>query len=122
VRNDRRPPSLNDLGARLDEARSAQDRRRGKGSRDQAARGFGAGLQIAVEVVAAVAVGVAIGWALDEWFGTRPWFLVVFFVLGVAAAGMNVYRRAARIVGLSDKRHDAGHGAGQDAGQGGRRD
>lgn len=40
----------------------------------------------------AVAVGVAIGWALDRWFGTRPWGVIVFLFLGVGAGMLNVYR------------------------------
>ncbi|MGH6952806.1 MAG: AtpZ/AtpI family protein [Alphaproteobacteria bacterium] len=59
--------------------------------------------RIAVELVAGLAVGVAIGWVLDRWLGTGPWLLVLFFFLGAAAGVLNVYR-SAKALGLSDER------------------
>jgi ATP synthase protein I len=53
---------------------------------------LGLAFRIAVELVAALAVGLGIGWAIDRWLGTRPWGLVVFFFLGAAAGMLNVYR------------------------------
>lgn len=47
---------------------------------------------IATELVAAMVVAVAIGWALDRWLGTRPWLMVAFAFLGVAAGILNVWR------------------------------
>lgn len=49
-------------------------------------------MRIGVEIVAALIVGVAIGYFLDRWLGTKPWFLLLFFVLGAAAGFMNVFR------------------------------
>src|SRR3546814_7162662 len=49
-------------------------------------------LRIGVEIVAALIVGVGIGLLLDWWLGTKPWFLLLFFVLGAAAGFMNVFR------------------------------
>lgn len=53
---------------------------------------WGVGLRAGVEVVSALIVGVAIGFALDRWLGTTPWLFLLFFVLGAAAGVMNVYR------------------------------
>ena len=58
---------------------------------------MGAGMRIAVELVAAVLVGTGIGIALDKWLGTQPWMLILFFLLGCAAACRNVYRSAQEI-------------------------
>lgn len=55
---------------------------------------------MATELVVAMVVAVAIGWFLDEWLETRPFFLVVFFFLGAAAGALNVYRRAQRMIGV----------------------
>ena len=49
-------------------------------------------LVIAALVVGAIVVAVFIGWAIDHWLGTRPWGMVVFFFLGIAAGMLNVYR------------------------------
>ncbi len=61
--------------------------------------GFGAALRIGAEMVAALIVGVGSGLLLDNWLETAPLFLVVFFFLGAAAGGLNVYRAADRLFG-----------------------
>ncbi len=53
---------------------------------------LGVGLRVGVELVSALAVAVAIGWALDHWLRTLPLFLVIFLVLGGAAGVANVWR------------------------------
>ena len=53
---------------------------------------MGIGVRVGVELVSALAVGLAIGSALDWWLGTKPWFLVLFVLLGGAAGVANVWR------------------------------
>ena len=53
---------------------------------------MGLGLRAASEFAAAIVVGGLIGWQLDVWLGTKPAFLIVFFMLGVAAGVWNVIR------------------------------
>lgn len=48
--------------------------------------------RVGVELVSALVVGVAIGYGLDRWLGTRPWFLALFVALGGAAGVLNVWR------------------------------
>ena len=50
------------------------------------------GLRAGSEFVSAVIVGVGIGWVLDRALGTNPAFLIVFFLIGVAAGVLNVIR------------------------------
>jgi ATP synthase protein I len=50
------------------------------------------GLRVGAELVGALAVGLAIGWLLDRWLGTRPVFLGLFLLLGGAAGIRNVWR------------------------------
>jgi ATP synthase protein I len=50
------------------------------------------GVRVGVEMVSALVVAVAIGWALDRWLGTSPVFLGVFVLLGGAAGVLNVWR------------------------------
>ncbi len=95
-----KPPSKpSDFEARLAKAR-------GQGSRDGGRRkgpsGFGLALRVSVELVAALAVGVGIGWLLDQWLGTTPGLMIVFFILGGGAGVMNVYRTVSGV----------GHGVG----------
>ncbi|NVN12541.1 MULTISPECIES: AtpZ/AtpI family protein [Nguyenibacter] len=53
---------------------------------------LGVVLRAGTEMVSALAVGVAIGWGLDRWLGTRPAFLILFSFLGGAAGVLNVWR------------------------------
>lgn len=53
---------------------------------------WGIGLRVGVELVSALAVGLAIGWGLDRWLGTAPWLLLLFVMAGGAAGILNVYR------------------------------
>ncbi len=48
--------------------------------------------RVTTELVAGVVVGTFIGWALDQWLGTTPTLMVVFFFIGSAAGMMNVWR------------------------------
>jgi len=82
-----------DLAARLDAARI---RMRPKDKTKQTGE-IGAAMRIAVDIVAGIAVGTGIGWFLDRTFGTTPWLLVLFFVLGAAAGIRNVLKTAQRL-------------------------
>ncbi len=81
---------LEKLGDRLKQAQASVDERVRPRERQPNAMGFA--FRITTELVAAVVVGVAAGWALDLWLGSKPWFLILFFFLGVAAGVLNVYR------------------------------
>ena len=53
---------------------------------------MGVGMRVGVELVSAMVVAVAIGWALDRWLHTSPAFLVVFVLLGFGAGLANLWR------------------------------
>jgi ATP synthase protein I len=50
------------------------------------------GLRAGSEFVSAVVIGLGIGWVLDRTLHTNPAFLIVFFLIGVAAGIWNVIR------------------------------
>jgi ATP synthase protein I len=50
------------------------------------------GLRAGSEFVSAVIIGLGIGWVLDRALGSNPAFLIVFFLIGVAAGIWNVIR------------------------------
>ena len=58
---------------------------------------MGSAFKLGTELVAAVIVGTIIGFILDNWFGTKPWFIVIFFFLGAAAGMLNVIRAASKM-------------------------
>ena len=51
-------------------------------------------LRLGADFVAGVVVGVALGWGVDRLFGTAPWGLIVFVLLGFAAGMLSVLRSA----------------------------
>ncbi len=57
-------------------------------------KSFGKIMKVVVEIVAAMAVGLGIGILIDNYFETRPIFIIVFFLLGSAAGILNVFRVA----------------------------
>ena len=61
------------------------------------AASLGKALKISTELVAAVVVGSTIGFLLDNWFDTKPLLTICFFILGVAAGILNVFKSAKRM-------------------------
>ena len=47
---------------------------------------------IGVTLVAATAIGLAIGYGLDRWFGTNPWLTLLFTLFGIVAGFVNLFR------------------------------
>lgn len=89
------PPSFDDMESRLRAARQREEELSGRErERRVPSPGIALGMRLAVEFVAGIAVGVGLGWALDRWLGTAPWFMVLFLMLGGAAGVMNAYRAA----------------------------
>ena len=97
--SERKPPDpLARLGERIDKARAQNVPRRPEvGDRSATQQGLALGLRIGIELVVAIGVATALGWAIDRWLGTRPWGIIVLFFLGVAAGMLNVYRAVSGI-------------------------
>lgn len=53
--------------------------------------------RLSSEFVAGVLVGTGLGWAIDWFFGTQPWGLIIFVLLGFAAAVVNVMRASGQM-------------------------
>ena len=58
---------------------------------------MGAAFKMSTELVSAVVVGTIIGFILDNWFGTKPWLILIFFFVGVIAGIMNVVKSAKKM-------------------------
>lgn len=118
----KRPSPLEGLGERIRSARARHEGREAQSGKSDTHGGLALGMRIATEMAAALAVGVGMGWLLDEWLGTRPWMMIVFFVFGAAAAFVNLIRvareadraaeEARRAAGRPDRGSD-GNGTGE---------
>jgi len=98
-----RNSDLADFGARLRKTQQAHLKPAPGRSRGTA---MGVAFRLTTDLVAGVFVGGAIGWVLDQWLGTTPWLLLLFFFIGVAAGILNVYRAAQQITAAAER--DAG--------------
>jgi ATP synthase protein I len=109
----RAPDPLARLGEEIDKAR-AERARRGPAVSDRSAlqQGLGLGFRIGIELVVAVVVATGVGWAIDNWLGTRPWGIIVLFFLGVAAGMLNVYRAVTGVNTPAGLRRPGADGAG----------
>ena len=84
---------LKKISTRLKIAKKKIDKSTIKNKGSNAAS-LGKALKISTELVAAVVVGSTIGFLLDSSFDTKPLLTISFFILGVAAGILNVFRSA----------------------------
>lgn len=84
---------LRDLDRRLDakQAERASEQRLEEASPQP---NWGMALRLGADFVAGVVLGAAIGWGFDALFGTSPWGLIVFLLLGFVAGILSVLRTA----------------------------
>lgn len=59
--------------------------------------GYAAAFRMSTEFISGIIAGGLIGFGADWLFGTTPWLLIVFMMLGFAAGVMNVLRSAGLI-------------------------
>ena len=87
---------IKEIGTRLEIAKKniKKTERNKEGSN---AASLGKALKISTELVAAVVVGSIIGFLLDGWFDTKPLLTICFFIIGVAAGMLNVFRSAKKM-------------------------
>ena len=85
-----------DLETRL---KIAKSKLQNKKIKDTGEKGvfLGNAFKLGTELVAAVVVGVIIGFILDNWFGTKPVLIIIFFIFGSAAGILNVFKAAKRM-------------------------
>jgi ATP synthase protein I len=60
-------------------------------------RTIGALSAVGFALVVAVVIGTALGYALDRWLGTSPWFFLAGFAVGVIAGVRSVFRTVASV-------------------------
>ena len=79
---------LENLKQKLDKLQSSKTDQKHKHKET----GAGFGFKISTEIIAALVVGVGIGLIVDNYFNTKPFGLIIFFILGALAGFLNVYR------------------------------
>lgn len=79
-----------DLDSRIAAARAAEEAR--TGDAPVQSKGYGQGSRVLMELIGAPLGGGIIGWALDYWLNTSPWFLLILLTLAIIVAFRNIYR------------------------------
>ena len=87
---------LNKISTRLEIAKKKIKKNQIKDNGSNAAS-LGKAFKISTELVAAVLVGSLFGFILDSWFDTKPFMIICFFFVGVAAGIQNVIRSAKKM-------------------------
>lgn len=95
---------LRQLEEKLATLRKTEAARTGSGKRDGQIDRANLAWQMVTELVAGLVIGIGIGYGLDALFATRPWFMVLFTLLGFTA-GVRVMLRTA---GEVSKKREAG--------------
>ena len=88
--------NLKEISTRLEIAKKKIKKKQIKNNGSNAAS-LGKALKISTELVAAVVVGTTLGFILDNWFDTRPWLTISFFIMGVVAGILNVIKSAKKM-------------------------
>lgn len=83
-----KPPSLDEFSDRLDAMRDEPDQE----SPHSAGAGLGQAMRVSTELLAGLLVGGALGYGLDRFLETSPWFLLAGLGLGFAAGLRNLSR------------------------------
>ena len=60
-------------------------------------RTIGALSAVGFAFVLAVVMGAALGYGIDRWLGTSPWFFLLGFFVGVVAGIRSVFRTVAAV-------------------------
>lgn len=63
-------------------------------ARGPSGQGYALAARLGADFIAGILVGGAIGWGIDRFFGTSPWGLMVFLLLGFAAGILTMLRSA----------------------------
>jgi F0F1-type ATP synthase assembly protein I len=81
-----------------------EDRPRTPSARSGAMRGLDQSSVMGVELLTGTLTWAGLGWLVDRWLGTGPWFLAIGALLGNAAGIYLVFLRARRMDALEAAR------------------
>lgn len=80
-----------DLTSRIAAARAADEARAG-GSAGTPEKGYAQGSKVLAMLLGSLIGGGVLGYAIDVWFGTSPWGLLIVLALAVIGAFMNIIK------------------------------
>ena len=66
----------------------------GKKNSQKKKSGYGIGMKMSLDLFSSILVGMMIGLGIDNFFSTKPVFLLIFLVLGIIAGFYSLYKSA----------------------------
>ena len=87
---------LKDFNKRLSNLKKLNSKIKNK-EKNKGFKDFGVYLKSGVELVSAIIIALVIGLFLDNYFQSKPIFLIIFLFLGFAAGIMNVFRSVKKL-------------------------
>lgn len=99
------PRDLDQFDAKLKAARDRIEGREGPGSQPSYNDSLaGVGYRMSIELVVGICAGLGLGWLIDWWMGTKPWFMLILMFAGLAAGIFNIVRLSKDVQRRIDKR------------------
>ena len=86
----RKEKKNDDLTKRIEKALNKEEKQKTENNSNQTL--INTFSRVATELLAGLLIGACIGWTIDKWLNTSPWFLIIFFLLGGAAGILNLWR------------------------------
>lgn len=83
-----------DLISKIDELKEKERLVKTSENIEKRGNSIGLAFRLSTELVSGIVVGSVMGWSLDKWLGSQPWFFLIFFILGIAAGIINVIKTA----------------------------
>lgn len=81
---------LKDFAKRLEQTRQVY--KGGNTSTKEEGSALGLATRAVTELVVGILVSMGLGWMIDKYLGTRPWFMLLLLPVGLAAGILNVMR------------------------------
>ncbi len=87
---------LKDFSKRLESLKESNSKIKNQ-KKNKNFKDFGIYLKSGVELISAIIVALVIGLFLDNYFQSKPIFLIIFLILGFAAGIINVFRSVKKL-------------------------
>ena len=76
-------------------------------NKNQMYRGLMFASSLGIAMVAAILIGLFIGYQLDKWLDTSPWFTLIFLLLGIISGFRNIFILSNRAMKDDSDQHDS---------------
>ena len=68
-----------DLIQKIDEFKEKERLIKTSNNIEKRGNSIGLAFRLSTELVSGIVVGSVMGWSLDKWLGSQPWFFLIFF-------------------------------------------